>query len=808
MIDLGVVLPGDTILVPFQTFDSNDPSASVAIAAFVLADIGIYKGLSMTERASTTGVVLLDTDGIDLDAAVGIGGFTIDLSSNATAGFYECGQRYYVTVGPVTVDAAVVNFVAASFVIGFPSAIINTSVASATSDIQFILTDGPAEADVLIGCSVLIQAVAAARGVGIQFGHIIDYIVTTKEVFIAVDGGGGTVAANDHVAIFMPANVHAWAGIGVVAGAIPAVAADAAGGLVISDNGALDADAQAASVVAIEVDTGTTLPDLIGGLGGATGGSVSIETVLDNTLTGVSINNGGAAVDKSTSPATVGIPVTGHAFVAGQQVTLALTVAYNASFTVDSVSTNEVVIVSAFTGETFGANDIISSTVKTVGFIGSVQGATTVANTEALDGVFHDIDDTGDDIDIVYTFNVGAGRTGTELIFHGFVQGNSDIVNIEVYEHGGPGWEVLRAISGSNGSNVITVEVPLLLKHTGTTGVDAGKVFIRFAEDSATTPSNLSIDQLLVEAINTGALSAYENGQIWINTNASNENTVADVDGTSRRPVSTLAAAKTLSTSTGLSDFHVINGSSLTLAESTDNESYFGDNWTLALGGQSCASAHFEGAAVSGIQTGSGASFAGCEIGTVTLAADAHIEDSGLNAGTITLPAGSIHIDRCHHGGATPIILDFGAAVGSSTVHMHAYSGGVEVQNMGDSGTDIMHLDGGGALTVNANSSGGTINLNNDAGWKVTNNSAGTLVKSGTGILYGIAKTGTLSTTVATTNLIGFDDDQIIGRILYPMGGAAEGEISNITDYASASGTLTFATMQQAMADGDPFEIV
>ncbi len=203
-LNLGMVRPGSTILIPFHTFTSDDPSESVAIADFVLADIGIYKGTSMDERASTTGVVLLDTDGIDIDGVVGIGGFSIDLSSNATAGFYSAGSHYYVTVGPVTIDGATVNFVAATFSIGFPDAIINTTVASATSDTQFILTDGPAEADVLIGCPILIQAIAAAVGVGIQIGYCSDYIVTTKEVFLAVDPGGGTVTAGDHVAISMP----------------------------------------------------------------------------------------------------------------------------------------------------------------------------------------------------------------------------------------------------------------------------------------------------------------------------------------------------------------------------------------------------------------------------------------------------------------------------------------------------------------------------------------------------------------------------------------------------------------------------
>jgi len=219
--NLGMVRPGSTIIIPFAAFDSNDPSASVIISAFALADIGIYKGTSMTERGSTTGVVLLDTDGINIDGATGIHGFTIDLSSNATAGFYSSGSHYYVTVGPITIDGATINFVAATFSIGYPDAIINTTIASVTDQTQFILTVGPAEADVLIGCSILFHDVASA--VQLSIGYITDYIVTTKEVFIAADPGGFTFVATDNVSIFMPANVRAVGGTLQTAGDLAAL---------------------------------------------------------------------------------------------------------------------------------------------------------------------------------------------------------------------------------------------------------------------------------------------------------------------------------------------------------------------------------------------------------------------------------------------------------------------------------------------------------------------------------------------------------------------------------------------------------
>ncbi len=221
MINFGMVKPGSTIFIPFNTFSSNDPSASVAIAAFIVGDISIYKDGGVTQRASTSGVVLLETDGIDFDGHVGIGGFSINLSDNDTAGFYVSGSKYFIVVGPTTVDAGVVNFVAASFEIGYPDAIWNTGIASLTSATQFILDKGPAEADVLIGSPVIIHNVASE--VQFAFGVVSDYIVTTKEVFLAGTPVGFTPAATDNVAFFMPTDLHSVRGTVQTAGDLVAL---------------------------------------------------------------------------------------------------------------------------------------------------------------------------------------------------------------------------------------------------------------------------------------------------------------------------------------------------------------------------------------------------------------------------------------------------------------------------------------------------------------------------------------------------------------------------------------------------------
>ena len=85
---------------------------------------------------------------------------------------------------------------------------------------------------------------------------------------------------------------------------------------------------------------------------------------------------------------------------------------------------------------------------------------------------------------------------------------------------------------------------------------------------------------------------------------------------------------------------------------------------------------------------------------------------------------------------------------------------------------------------------------------------ANNLEASANGIITGAAATGTLNTTTATTDLTGYSDDQLIGRTIIVTSGNADGEASDITDYASTNGTLTFTAMTVAMANSDTFVIV
>lgn len=114
MINFGDVPIGAVLPIPFATY-AGSTGASVTLTGLATTDIEVYKGTTVTQRASDAGYALIDTDGIDIDGITGIHGFSIDTGDNTDAGFYVSGSYYYVVVSAITVDSQTVNFIAATF---------------------------------------------------------------------------------------------------------------------------------------------------------------------------------------------------------------------------------------------------------------------------------------------------------------------------------------------------------------------------------------------------------------------------------------------------------------------------------------------------------------------------------------------------------------------------------------------------------------------------------------------------------------------------------------------------------------------
>ena len=97
----------ETLYIPFNTFDSNDPSASVTITNLADADIKVHKDGSATQIVTDGATVVIDFDSITGNHII-----TIDTSAHSD---YSTGSDYQVRIEGTTVDGATINAWVGSF---------------------------------------------------------------------------------------------------------------------------------------------------------------------------------------------------------------------------------------------------------------------------------------------------------------------------------------------------------------------------------------------------------------------------------------------------------------------------------------------------------------------------------------------------------------------------------------------------------------------------------------------------------------------------------------------------------------------
>jgi hypothetical protein len=302
MIDLGKVMPGATVRIPFGSYAAaGNSSATTGLAA---ADVQIYKDGNTTQRASTSGITVT----ADYDAQTGINLIAIDLSDNTTADFYKAGSEYVVVIADVTIDSQTVRFPLARFKIGLEAAILDTSIASLSSQTSFTLAAGSADNNAYVGCDVYVHD--AASGVQCCMGTVSAYTGSTKTVTLAVDPAIFTMATGDNISILPRRSVDAFGGnrtaagnaanffsstgyanannsIGAVTGSVGSVTGNVGGNVVgsvgsVGTNGitaaslAADAGTEIATAVGTYVVEGTyTVEQLLRLMSAALGGKAS-----------------------------------------------------------------------------------------------------------------------------------------------------------------------------------------------------------------------------------------------------------------------------------------------------------------------------------------------------------------------------------------------------------------------------------------------------------------------------------------------------------------------------------------------------
>jgi hypothetical protein len=76
------------------------------------------------------------------------------------------------------------------------------------------------------------------------------------------------------------------------------------------------------------------------------------------------------------------------------------------------------------------------------------------------------------------------------------------------------------------------------------------------------------------------------------------------------------------------------------------------------------------------------------------------------------------------------------------------------------------------------------------------------------GIVRGVAQTGTLSTTQMTTDLSEITDEHYNGGVVVFLSGNLAGQRTDITDYTGSGGLITMTQVTEAPANNDEFIIV
>ena len=97
----------DTVNIPFNTFSSDDPSASVTITDLANADIKVHKDAHIDQIVTDGATVVIDFDGIT-------GNHMINIDTSVDAA-YATGSEYQARIEGTTVDGATINAWVGSF---------------------------------------------------------------------------------------------------------------------------------------------------------------------------------------------------------------------------------------------------------------------------------------------------------------------------------------------------------------------------------------------------------------------------------------------------------------------------------------------------------------------------------------------------------------------------------------------------------------------------------------------------------------------------------------------------------------------
>lgn len=326
------------------------------------------------------------------------------------------------------------------------------------------------------------------------------------------------------------------------------------------------------------------------------------------------------------------------------------------------------------------------------------ESANTVAETQALDLVRHEHTDDVGAMDFYYQYKIGSGIPSRVQIT-GYLIGVNDDIDIFGFDWVASAWVQIGNIQGGALPNNTVNSFDMFVDMVGS-GVNSGIVRVRPFQPSGLSSATFAVDQTFVSFNQTA--EGYEGGAIWIDTNASNTNTVRGIDGTATNPVSTMTAANTLAALTNLNTFNISPGSSITFSSNQNNQVFMGASWTLNLNGKQIIGTKIVGASVSGPASGVGTAqfFENCTLNSIGHIKNTHIIECRIAGVQTVLEPGDFFFDRCSSAiaGTDTWIFDFGDGAGDTNLNWRNGSGGIQLESMGDTGLDTASVEGRGQI--------------------------------------------------------------------------------------------------------------
>lgn len=200
-----------TVYIPFNTFDSNDPTASVTVTDLANTDVHIHKDGGTTQRNNSAGITM----SLNFDSITGNHLLTIDTSDTTVADFWQAGHEYQVRIEGATVDAGTINAWVGAFSIERSGGALALLKSATYGLAQLVRSTTPAntltvDANHLVGVpatqkvdveTIKTQAVTCAAGVTVlaSVGTAATSTAQTGDSYAIVNGDHGLVSIQDDI---------------------------------------------------------------------------------------------------------------------------------------------------------------------------------------------------------------------------------------------------------------------------------------------------------------------------------------------------------------------------------------------------------------------------------------------------------------------------------------------------------------------------------------------------------------------------------------------------------------------------------